>query len=178
MADIQTIARPYAKAVFDLALEGKALKEWSDTLKVLSLIAADPMMQVVLNNPLNTKKQIVDLFQDVVGKSLSEEANNLLNELAIKKRLNILPAISQVYEVCLADRERTIDVKVVSAFPIDEGRLQKLQATLQGHLNRQVNMRLAIDRELLGGAVIYAGDQVIDGSLRGKLNRLSERLSS
>lgn len=178
MADVETIARPYAKAIFELALEENALKKWSDTLKTLALIASNPTMQPVLNNPLITKKQIVDLFSDVAGQSLDQEAINLLNELAGRKRMSILPAISTVYEVCLAERERIIDVKVVSAFAIDDARLQKLQLALAGYLNRQVNMRFAIDQKLLGGVVIYAGDQVIDASIRGKLNRLSERLCS
>jgi F-type H+-transporting ATPase subunit delta len=177
MADVLTIARPYANAIFELALEEDKLKEWSDTLKLLGLIADDPAMRPVISNPLISKDQLVKLFNDVAGK-LSEEANNLLEELAARKRLGIMPAISGVYENCLADRERTIDVKVVSAFPIDEGRLKKLQAALQGYLKRQVNMRFAVDRELIGGVVIYAGNQVIDASLRGKLNRLSERLCS
>lgn len=177
MSDVITIARPYANAIFELASDEKKLKDWSETLKLLGLIAQDPMMQPVLNNPHVRKEQVVQLFVDIAGK-LPQEVINLLNELAAKKRLRILPAISQVYEICLADRERTVDVKVVSAFQIDDARLKKLQTALQSSLNRQVNLRFAIDRNLLGGAIIYAGDQVIDGSLRGKLNRLSERLCS
>lgn len=178
MSDVITIARPYANAIFELALEQNKLKDWSEVLKFLAVIAEDNLMQPILSNPLLSKAQVIKLFVDVAGGVLSEEVINLLNQLATKKRLSILPAISKVYEVCLADRERTIDVKVVSAFPIDEMRLKKLQTALQGYLNRQVNMRFALDRDLLGGAVIYADDQVIDGSLRGKLSRLSERLCS
>lgn len=177
MTDVTTIARPYANAIFELALEENKLKEWSDVLKLLATIANDKNMQSVLKNPLIAKDDLVKLFHDITG-DLPQKAINLINELASKKRLNILPAISKVYEVCLAERERVIDVKVVSAFPIDEARLKKLQVALQGYLNRQVNIKFAIDRELIGGVVIHAGNKVINGSLRGKLDRLSERLCS
>lgn len=177
MTDVTTIARPYANAIFELALEENKLKEWSDVLKLLATIANDKNMQSVLKNPLIAKDDLVKLFHDITG-DLPQKAINLINELASKKRLNILPAISKVYEICLAERERVIDVKVVSAFPIDEARLKKLQVALQGYLNRQVNIKFAIDRELIGGVVIHAGNKVINGSLRGKLDRLSERLCS
>lgn len=175
MSDVLTIARPYAHAVFDIALDQNKLKEWSDTLKTLAIIAQDKEMQLVLANPLISKEQLLNLFESITGK-LDQHVINLLSDLADRKRLTLLPSISKIYEKCLAERERTVDVRVVSAFPIDDARLKRLQAALQNYLKRKVNMRLIVDRELIGGAKIYADDQVIDGSLRGKLNRLSERL--
>jgi F-type H+-transporting ATPase subunit delta len=178
MAEAITIARPYAKAIFELAEEKKALKEWSKMLKTLAMIAADKNMQPVLKNPLITTDQLTSLFFDVASGTLNEEAEHLIEMLATNKRLNLLPAITKIYEQYLADAERIIDVKVVSAYPIDSTRLKKLEQALQGYLNRKVTLHMRTDSALLGGAVIYAGDRVIDGSLRGKLNQLSERLCS
>lgn len=177
MLDVNTIARPYAKAVFELALEQKALLEWSNELKLFALIAGDKNMQTVLSNPLIPHDQLAGLFFEVAG-PLSKRAKNLISLLASRKKLSILGAISKGYDALLAEKERTIGVKVVSAFAIDKARLTKLQKTLQAFLNRQVIMELEVDKTLIGGAVIFAGDQVIDGSLRGKLNRLNERLCS
>jgi F-type H+-transporting ATPase subunit delta len=98
--------------------------------------------------------------------------------LADKKRLNLLPAIVGLYEDYVADHKKTMDVKVVSAYPIDEARVNRLRLALQENLKRQVTLQCSVDRSLLGGAIIYAGDQVIDGSLRSKLKKLADRLSS
>lgn len=178
MSEITTIARPYAKAIFDLAIQQKQLKEWSVTLKKLAMIAADKQMQPLMIDPSVTKQQLSSIFIDILGSSLMEEGKNLINELTNRKRLSILPAISEVFESCLAEHERTLEVKVVSAFHIDEARLQKLQRALGHKLNRQIQMRCIIDSKLIGGIIIYAGDEVIDGSLRGKLDKLSKRLYS
>lgn len=176
MSEMMTIARPYAKAVFDSALAKNTLPAWSKSLKQLGVIAGNSEMKRLLQNPLVTKKTLVDLFIDLAGPELSQDAKNLIDLLAERKRLNLLPEISKVFEKCLADHERMIEVKVVSAYPIDETRMRKLQGALQTYLKRQVTLQQSLDSALVGGAIIYAGDLVIDGSLRGKLNRLSERL--
>lgn len=178
MSEITTIARPYAKAIFESALEKNTLKEWSVALKNLAMIANNPDMLPLLNNPLLAREQLSSVFIDIAGKSLNDDAKRLVELLASRKRLDLLPAISKLYEIALAEREKTIEVKVVSAYQIDQARLQRLQHALQSRLNRQVSIQFAIDSALIGGAVIYAGDQVIDGSLRSKLKRLSESLCS
>lgn len=178
MSDINTIARPYAKAVFESAVEHKLLEDWSLQLKNLALIVKNEHMLPLLSNPLIAKEELVKLICEIAGRSLNEEGKQLISLLAEKKRLNILPAIANHYENYLAEFERTIDVRVVSAFPIDQTRLQKLQHALQKYLNRQVHLQFDIDNTILGGAIIYANDLVIDGSLRKRLNRLSESLCS
>ncbi len=178
MTNVNTLARPYAKAIFELALEQKTLKEWANALNILAMIASNEEMKPVLVNPLVSKQQSENLFFEIAGDSLNAENKNLVSLLASKKRLNILPAIVQVYEACLAEKEKTIEVKVVSAYQIDQARLQKLQHVLENYLKKQVIMEFGIDSGLLGGVIIYAGDQVIDNSIRHKLNRLSERICS
>lgn len=180
MSEIMTVARPYAKAVFESALEKNRLEPWLVAIKNLALIANCPEMESVITNPLITKKKLVDLFVDVAGKSLeqADELKELVKLLAESKRLTLLPAIAEVYEQFILDYEKKIEVKVVSAYPIDDARMQRLARALQNSLKRQVTLECSIDRTLLGGVIVYAGDQVIDGSLRSKLKRLAERLCS
>lgn len=176
MPEITTLARPYAKAIFESAIEKNELKAGSKALTKLAMIANNKEMQPVLTNPLMSKKELASLFIDLAGDSLNEASKQLIMLLAEKKRLSLLPSISLLFQALLAEHERTIEVKVVSAYPIDQSRMQRLQYALQNNLKREVTIRCVIDRALLGGVIIYAGDQVIDGSLRSKLNRLSERL--
>lgn len=176
MAEINTIARPYAKALFELALDSNTLKEWSLALTNLALIAGNQELKTVFNNPTISRQWLADLFIKVAGKSINEGGKRLINMLAERKRLNILPAIASRFQQCVAEWEKTIEVKVVSAYPIDSSRLQRLKQSLQNYLKRQVTLHCTTDKTLIGGAIIYAGDKVIDGSIRGKLNRLSERL--
>ncbi|MBA2653608.1 MAG: F0F1 ATP synthase subunit delta [Gammaproteobacteria bacterium] len=177
MSEITTVARPYAKAIFESACEKHSLKEWSDTLKRLAFIASSKEMQPVLTSPLVPKEELASIFIDLGGESINEDSKNLINLLAEGKRLNLLPAIAKLFEDCVADLEKRIEVKVVSAYSIDPPRLQRLKQALENYLNRQVAIRFVVDNTLIGGAIIYAGDEVIDGSLRSKLNRLFERLS-
>src|SRR5262245_15068556 len=120
MSDVMTIARPYAEAIFEIAIQNDELKRWSDTLKSLALIAGNKNMQPVLNNPLIPREQLADLFLDITGPALNQEAKNLVSVLASRKRLSLLPAISAAYENCVAEHERIIEVKVVSAYPLDQ----------------------------------------------------------
>jgi F-type H+-transporting ATPase subunit delta len=177
MAETITLARPYAKAMFESAVEKNALAAWSLDLNKLALIASNKDMQPVLHNPLVSKKELADLFTGIEG-SQHDEINRLITLLAEKKRLNLLPAIAKLYDAYVSEKDKTMEVKVVSAFPIDSARLQRLTHALQNKFKRQIIIQCAVDSALIGGAIIYAGDQVIDGSLRSKLNRLSERLCS
>jgi F-type H+-transporting ATPase subunit delta len=176
MSEKATIARPYAKAIFELALKSNAFKEWSLQLKQLTSIVENKSMQPVLNNPLFLKQDLIDMFIDLGGKGLTQQGQQLVKSLAQKKRLSLLPMMSKLYEKFLAEHEKTMEVEVVSAYPIDSVRLQQLTHALQNKLKRQITIRCTVDKSLVGGAIIYAEDKVIDGSLRNKLKRLSERL--
>jgi F-type H+-transporting ATPase subunit delta len=178
MSELITIARPYAKAVFEFALEHKTINEWERALKKLAIIGGSKIIQPVLTNPLLPREQLANLVIEVAGDSLNDENKRLVKELAGRRRLNLLPAIEKLYDQYLSEYERTVEVKVVSAYPLDNSRLQRLQYALQNKLKRKITMHCLVDRDLLGGVVIYAGDQVIDDSLRSKLKKLSERLCS
>jgi F-type H+-transporting ATPase subunit delta len=177
MADNITIARPYAKALFALALEQETLLEWSDMLKSFALIASDKQVVKLLRNPMVAKSQLADVFKEIGSKS-NADGKRLIDLLAAKNRLAILPAISALFDQSMADYANTMTVKVMTAYPLDQERVEKLQHALERHLKREVTMDCVIDHSILGGVVIYAGNQVIDRSLRGRLERLSESLCS
>jgi F-type H+-transporting ATPase subunit delta len=175
VSENMTLARPYAKAVFGTALENNTLATWSHALKILASIVANKEMQPILTHPRISKDQLADIVLSIAA-DLPREGKHLLNLLVEKKRLALLPVIATLYETFVRDHEKTIEVKVDSAYPIDPVRLQRLKQALQTYLKRQVSLHCTVNTTLLGGAIIYADHQVIDGSVRNKLKRLSESL--
>lgn len=178
MANLNTIARPYAKAIFEIALKEKKLQEWSNVLTMLAPITENSDFQALLKNPVFSSQQIAELLFKISPIPLGAEAKNLIHLLSNKKRLSLLSYITKLFETTKADHERTLEVKVVTAFAMDPVKLTKLQNALQVYLNRQITINLVIDNTLLGGVVIYAGSKVINASIRGRFNQLSERLCS
>lgn len=178
MAERATIARPYAKAAFAYAQGTRAFAEWSRALQICAQIVADPRVAALVKDPAFTPAQIADFVIGVGGASLDPHMQNYLRTLAENHRLLLLPEIAAHYEMLRAEVENTIDVEVVSAVKLADAQAQKLEHALQSRLKRRVKMRNSVDASLLGGAVIRAGDLVIDGSLRGRLERLRTELTS
>ena len=178
MAELSTLARPYAKAAFEYAREHGALAQSSEQLTVAPLVATDAGMDAVLGNPSLTSEQQARIMIDVCGDSLGAEAQNFISILASNKRLDLLPEISSQYELFKANQEKSIDVEVISAFDLADATAQKLAAVLGKKLEREVKVSTSTDNNLLGGVLIRAGDLVIDGSVRGRLNKLAEALNS
>lgn len=178
MADLATIARPYAKAVFDLALEQDTLTQWSSILAVLSLAADDPQLKKLFIDPRVTNQQLVDILIAVCSKNNNPLTNNLLNALADQKRLIALPEIAKMFEIFRADREKIITVVVTSALPLSKAIKNNLLQALKIRLQCNINLVFEMDPELIGGAIIRADDLVIDGSVRSKLVRMAHALSS
>lgn len=177
MADFQTIARPYAQAVFQLAREKGSLAEWSDTLQLLGQIAADEQVQVILASPRFSAQQLEELFLDICGDRLDEAGKNLVRLLAENRRLVALPDLVRQYESLRAAEEGTLKARLISAQPVDDTVRAELAKALGKRLARTVELESEIDESLLGGAVIRAGDLVIDGSVRGRLKRLATGLN-
>lgn len=173
MADTTTIARPYAKAAFEAAQAGGGLKEWSDLLRMLSSITSDSEMQAFLANPDVDIGQKCQAILDIGGDGLSDQGRNFIKLLADNRRLSVVPDIAAVYEELRADAERTVEAQVVSARALTKEQEKKLQAALKKRLGREVIISCTVDESLLGGAVIRAGDLVIDGSATGKLRQLA-----
>jgi F-type H+-transporting ATPase subunit delta len=178
MAETSTLARPYAKAAFEYAREHAALAEWSEQLATVAAVAADDGLQAVLDNPSLTAEQQARTVTEVCGDALGAEAKNFVSILAANKRLALLPEIYQQFARFKANLEKSVDVEVVSAFDLDDAARDKLAQVLSRKLEREVKVSTTTDSNLLGGVLIRAGDMVIDGSVRGRLNKLAEAMNS
>jgi F-type H+-transporting ATPase subunit delta len=178
MAELSTLARPYARAAFEFAVNVNDLAAWSASLSTAAKVSQAENMQKVLSSPSLTSEQQAKQFVDVCGDELSANAQNFIKVLAENKRLPLLPEITSLFDEFKANREKSVDVEVATVFELDEALQQKLAATLSKKLEREVNLQTTIDKDLIGGVVIRAADIVIDGSISGRLAKLSEAMNS
>ena len=178
MAERATIARPYAKAAFQYAQASKAFADWSRGLKAAAEIVADPRVAALTTSPQWSQADLVSIITDVAGDKLDSAMHNFVRVLAENHRLLLLPEITAHYEVLRSEVENTLDVEVISAVELNGAQTDKLKQALSRRLKRQVRMQTSVDPALLGGAVVRAGDLVIDGSLKGRLERLATELGS
>ncbi|MEQ6917850.1 F0F1 ATP synthase subunit delta [Halomonas aquatica] len=179
MAETSTVARPYAKAAFEYAVEQQALDDWAAMLETAArIVEDDDMKRLVLGNPQLSSSQKADVVVDVCGDAVSDAVRNFLGLVGQKGRLSALPAIVEQFNMLKAQQERRMDVNIVSAFPLDDAQQDKLASALAKRLNREISITTQVDSTLLGGVILRAGDTVIDGSVRGRLNRLHEALSA
>ncbi len=178
MAELSTLARPYAKAAFEYALDRNELAQWHEQLATAAAVASARGMAAVLTNPSLTAAQQANKLGDVCGDALSAEVRNFIAILASNKRLALLPEIYGLFALYKANREKTVDVEVISAFDLADKARDRLAEVLGRKLERQVKVQTSTDSNLLGGVLIRAGDLVIDGSVRGKLDKLAEALNS
>ncbi len=177
MAETTTVARPYAEAVFELAEAQDALAAWSDMLDLLAAIVVDPAMRTVLGSPRLTGERKAELLIGTGGERLDERGRNLVRLLSANDRLLLLPEIAAQYGRLRADAERTIEATVITAQAMDEDTGKRIASALGERLRRKVALTAEVDADLIGGAVIRAGDLVIDGSVKGRLTRLTGALS-
>ena len=177
MAERATIARPYAKAAFEYACDAKALAAWSQSLALASQVAGDPRVAQLIKNPKLTAADHASLITGVAGDRLAPGVGNFVRVLAENHRLALLPEVAAHFEFLRSQAENTVDVEVVSAVPLDAAQTQKLKQALDKRLKASVRMTNTVDAGLVGGAVIRAGDLVIDGSLKGRLERLRTELT-
>ena len=187
MADNTTIARPYARAVFELASDSGDLATWSDALTAAKNLLADGQVVKFLARPALTDDEklgfLTDLFESAGDETSilaggNERGNNFLKLLLEYGRVSVLPEIAEHFEVLKANIENTIDVTVTSAAPMSTAQQKAISDALTKRLGRTVRLETAIDETLIGGAVIRAGDIVIDGSLRSRLEGLANALIS
>ncbi len=178
MAELSTLARPYAKAAFEHAAASDTLTSWFNALGLLDMLVADARVGERLRSPSLTQDQRAQLLINVFGEDMEVPVRNFLYVLADNDRLLLLPAIFEQFQTLKADHERLVKVQVTAAAPIDDNQRAKLADALVKRLGRAVNIEVSIDPNLIGGAIIRAGDTVIDGSLRGRLNKLAYALLS
>ena len=176
MAELSTLARPYAKAVFELARDEGRLAEWSALLAGLATAVSDKQVAAAIGHPAVGRGQLTDVLVQAMGGKATEHAKNLLRLLAEYDRLKLAPAIAEQFEALRAEHERRIDVEIVSAAPVDAAQQQALVAAVKKKLNRDVTVEWKTDPSLIAGARIRAGDTVIDGSISGELARLRQAL--
>jgi F-type H+-transporting ATPase subunit delta len=177
MAEKSTIARPYAEAAFEVAQAQGQLQQWSDMLQAAAQITADPDMQSLIGNTSVGKAQVAELIVEVAGKAMDAQGANLIKLLAENRRLGVVAEIAAQFETLKAEAEKTIEAEIVSATEVNPAQQSLIAAKLKARLGREVSLKCTVDESLMGGAIIKAGDMVIDGSVSGQLNKLSVELA-
>ena len=176
MLENSTIARPYASAVFELAQENGQVEEWSAMLGLLSLLVSDKTMRQLITNPQSAAWQLQEPGVRVCGDRLSDLGRNLVKVLVQGDRLQYASSIKSQYEQLRAAAEGRVDVEVVAAYALDEQQQTGIAEIIAERLGKQVNVKTSVEESLIGGAIIRAGDSVIDASLRGRLSELRNEL--
>ncbi|HHQ42768.1 MAG TPA: F0F1 ATP synthase subunit delta [Chromatiales bacterium] len=177
MAETAAIARPYARAAFAVAQAHGEVESWSRLLAFAAAAVRDPTLRAVLDSPRLTRARAAELMERVCADVLTPRGRNFLRLLAERRRLALLPEIAERFERLRAEAEGTVRAEVVSARPLDEAARARLAEALARRLGRRVELETRVDPALLAGAVVRAGDVVIDGSARARLRRLAERLA-
>ena len=176
MAELVTVARPYAKAAFAFAHEAKATAEWSAMLGFAAAVASDKVMAKALDNPQLTADKKAELFIGVCGEKLNAGGKQFIHQRAQNKRLKALPQVAVLFEKLLAEQQRKQDVQITSAYELTAAEKEKLKQALAKKLGKEIMLQSDVDKALIGGVIIRAGDTVIDSSVRGKLQQLSHVL--
>lgn len=176
MAELSTIARPYAEAAFKLADGTGNLKAWSESLANLAGVAQDPAILTMIGDPKLSGAQAADVFLRVLDGKLSEHERNFVSVLAENRRLEVLPEIRAQFDVLKNEREGVQDVEIISAFPLESQQQADLIGALEQNTRKKVNAKVTIDPELIGGVKIVIGDKVIDASARAQLAALESAL--
>ena len=174
MSQSMTLARPYARAAYNVARDGGQTAQWSQALAFSARVAGDPQVATVLGDPRLSREDAVRL---VAADDAPEAVRGFLGLLAANGRLAVLPEISGLFEQARAEAEHIVRATITSAAELGAGELESIKAALKRRFGREVEVQTAVDPALIGGAVIDAGEVVIDGSLRGKLQRLQTALA-
>jgi F-type H+-transporting ATPase subunit delta len=176
MAELSTLARPYAKAAFEIAQQ-QSLDKWSDMLQTLKTVVTDETMSTALSEPKLSAQDKADLLIEVAGKDYNDEGKNFIRLLAENQKLSIVSEVSEQFEAYKYEAEGSLQADVLTAMPIDDARQQKLVDALTKRFNKTVTLNIVQQEDLIGGAIIRAGDLVIDGSVTGRLAQLEQTLN-
>ncbi|MGE0313892.1 MAG: F0F1 ATP synthase subunit delta [Lautropia sp.] len=177
MAESLTIARPYADAAFGIARETGTLPQWSDALNRLAQVMASAEARGLVSNPRLGPAQIAALIADAAGQ-LGQAQRNFVQVLAENERLEVMGDIEQQFRLLRNRHEEVLDVTVQTAYPLDEGQVADIVATLEKKYGRKVRATTELEDELIGGVCIRIGDEMIDASVRGKLAKLAATLKN
>lgn len=176
MASLTVCAQPYAQAAFEYAKAHRAVTEWEGALAALAKIVTAPQVKQVLSLPAVASAQLADLLVSLLGKQAKPAVKNFIRLLAEYEKLTLLPVIAELFVAIKREAEQRLLAKVVSAKPLDKTQQQKVLDKLQQRFKQKIELQLEVDAALIGGAKVYIGDEVIDGSLQGQLARLASEL--
>ena len=177
MSSLTTLARPYAKAAFELARGRQELGAWDDMLRLAGAIVAEDSVAVLLENPDVGRAQVLEIITGAAGDAFDDRFRGFLSVLSANNRLALLPQIGALFRALRQEAENRLSVRVVSAVPLDDDQSERMKKALSSRFNCEIELDNEIDAGVIGGAVVYAGDQVIDGSLKGRLQKLSNSLA-
>lgn len=177
MSSLTTLARPYAKAAFELAQGQGALADWDRLLRTGAEIVSEESMAALLENPLVDAASVIGILTEALGADLDARFSNFIGVLGNNDRLSLLPEVAVLFRRLREEAEKRLSVRVISAIALEDDQAERMKQALARRFDREIEMVSEIDANVLGGAVIYAGDQVIDGSLLGRLQKLQANLS-
>ena len=178
MAEISTIARPYAVAAFKLGKETKSLAKWSEMLGLAAAVSSDEKMQAYIQNPKVLDSDLQAAFLKVCGNKLNENGQNLIKVLVEYGRLSILPAISTAFETLKSQDEGTLEANIIAASKPSPAEVKDLVKRLEAKFGKKVEATVSVDEEIIGGVKIIVGDTVIDASVKGQLQNLAYTLAA
>jgi F-type H+-transporting ATPase subunit delta len=176
MAESATIARPYAEAVFGLADKSGSAAKWLGWLAIMAQVAGNPEVQACIANPNLGAKQLYDLFIALCKEDFPIEARNFVRVLIANDRLALLPEIHAQFAELKNEDDGVVEAEIRSAFALDNAQITGLVADISRRFKRRVQPRVTIDKDLIGGVRITVGDEVIDGSVRGRLEGMAAAL--
>ncbi|MGA9665549.1 MAG: F0F1 ATP synthase subunit delta [Gallionella sp.] len=177
MAEALTTARPYAQAAFEEALKLGDLKGWSEMLLSLAEAISYPEVRAVVTSPRFPRSQVEKLMEAMLGSQAKSQQRNFVRILVDNQRLLLLPEIVALFEALRAESEKTVNVEVDSAFELSSVQQEKIISSLKARMGREIKLVCKVNKDLLGGVVIRAGDKVIDGSTRTRLAEMANALA-
>ncbi len=178
MSEQISLARPYAKAIFEIARDSGDYSLWSDQLEFLAMVAADPAMKEIIQNPEITEQRFTNLILDVGKDQFNEHTQNLVKLLVHNDRLAAADDINQQFLVLRDEAEQVIEAQLITASEVDDAQKQSIETALSGRLGKKIKLETSVDESLIGGAVVRAGDWVVDGSVKAQLQDLVGAIGS
>ena len=178
MSELSSLARPYAKAIFELARDAGQYAEWSDQLELLAAIAGDDSMEDLISSPTVSEQQLSEIVLGVAGEQLSEQGQNLARLLVHNGRLSVMPDILEQFQEMRDEAEQVIEARLITASEVDDAQKQSIEEALSKRLGKQIKLDTEVDESLIGGAVVRAGDWVVDGSVKAQLQDLVHAIGS
>jgi F-type H+-transporting ATPase subunit delta len=176
MSELATLARPYAAAAFKRSQETGNTEKWSKSLAFMSAVLNDKEMSVFVGNPNVSKERLSALMLDICQESVDEESTNFLKLLIQNNRLTLAPTIAELFEVYKAENEGYVDVEVTTAYAFSKEEKKSFTLVLEKTLGKKVHINVIVDKSLIGGVLVRAGDRVIDGSIKGQLQLMQKAL--